>query len=157
MKRITNSYHRSMTDAQLGMTADVALVAGEFRTLGVYTVPAGQAFAVGFGDLQGQDSAIGRAYLDLNAAGPTDINGIIRFVLQDANQNTILTLWEGRTETLRTSATDRTQQIPFPIKKVRVYEDYRVVMQCNPDANATATAADTNGVFSCTNYTVQEA
>lgn len=140
---LINPYRSALTAADL-LDADTACVAGKFVEVGRYTVPAGMAICLGYGGLAGQDQAEGRIYSKLQKAGPAAVPGMVRLVLLDPQDRPVETLFEARTEQLETSATDRTQQMPFPEHPAKFGEDWTLSFQLKGDA------ADTVDVSICT-------
>ena len=109
--------HRSGLSAGRFAFAGVSISTTSYTEVARFTIATGTAWAPGYGTLQGQDSATGRIYMDMrdNSASPgVEENGSVRLELHDAQDVLVRILWQGRTEELRTSLTDRRQQIPFP-------------------------------------------
>jgi hypothetical protein len=124
--------------------------------LGTYTVVAGELVSVGYGNLDGQENAQGRIYLDLkdNATTPLEVNGVVRLSVYSPQDRPIEIISEMRTETLRTSSSDRTKQISFPEHDLMVKEDKKIVLEFIPDANATISKANSTLIMDITKFTV---
>jgi hypothetical protein len=140
------------------MVADVPVVTNQFVELGRYTVQAGVALALGYGSMEGQDSANGRLYLDLrnNAASPgVVLNGKLRLDIHNAQDRVQATIWEGRTERIRTSATDPRQQLPMPWINAITTEDVSFVLKFRADAAGTVGKANTVLSLDATIYEAQ--
>jgi hypothetical protein len=125
---------RSVLKATDLLDADTTLATDKFTEIGRYTVPAGTAVAIGYGGSNGQDSAQGRFYADINKAGPADVDGIVRLVLLDPQERVVETLFECHTAQLRTSATDRSQQLPMPEHPAKFGEDWILALHMKGDA-----------------------
>lgn len=106
--------------------ADVAIAANTWTEIGSYTVPAGNALALGYGFLSGQDNSVGRFYADLNTTVPGDLTATLRFYLRNARQETVKKLFECTDLDLRTSATDRRQQMVFSQQMDIIFENWQV-------------------------------
>ena len=109
--------HRSGLSAGRFTFASVAISTTSYTEVARFTIGTGAAWAAGYGTLQGQDSATGRIYMDMrdNTASPgAEQNGSVRLELHDAQDVLVRIIWQARTEELRTSLTDRRQQLPFP-------------------------------------------
>lgn len=140
---------RSVLKASDLLDADTVLSNGKYVELGRYTVPAGTAVAIGYGGNVGQDSAQGRFYADINddTATPADEDGMLRLVLLDPQERVVETLFECHTSQLRTSATDRTQQLPMPEHPAKFGEDWILALEMKGDADG-----DTVKVSVCVLY-----
>lgn len=114
-------------------SADKVMTQNVWEQVGSYTVPAGHAIALGYGGLVGQDSANGRIYFDPNTIVPADIAGSVRIAVHNARDEFVRILFEARTEQLRTSATDRQQQLPFPLIPMRVWQDWKIIVYIRND------------------------
>lgn len=142
---LENPFANTLGASDLIAAAAPAVVAGQWNELGRYTVSAGMAVALGFGGMEGQDSAAGRIYMDLrdNAVAPgAAINGRIRFTLDNPQKRTERVLFEARTERLRTTAADPTKQIPFSFIDAVATEDWSLVLEYMPDAAQTVGRAN---------------
>lgn len=138
------------------MSADVAVIAGEWYTLGKFTCPAGVGKAIGYGPGRGQAEAEGRIYADFrdNAVAPgAVINGMIRIEAWDPQDRVERVLFEARTEQLRTSATDRTQQLAFPERIPGISKDWKLALRFKADANVTVSRTNTVLLMDVTEYT----
>ena len=160
MAKIQNPFSSALTRADFipDAVASVVCPAGRFTELGRFIIVAGVAIALGHGELAGQDAAHGRIFADIRDAGTTPglvINGLLRFDIHTPQDFVERTLWQERTENLRTSATDRQQQIPMPIIPDVVGEDWFLVMKFRPDATATVGRANTLLVVSATQFEVR--
>jgi hypothetical protein len=134
---LLNPFRSVFKAADLLGAVDVALVATKYREVGRFTVPAGTAYAIGYGGNPGQDSAEGRFYADINSIVPGDLDGMVRLVLLDPQERVLETLFECHTSQLRTSATDRSQQLPVPEHAAKIGEDYSIAFEMKPDADGT--------------------
>lgn len=135
-KQLGQPYRSVLNMGDFG-AVDKLTVINEWVQIGTLTVPDGVAYALGYGGLIGQDSAAGRIYADLNNTVPADLTGDVRFELRNPRDEVVRTLFECRTEQLRTSATDRTQQLPFPIVPIQIGENWRIVIMFRDDAAGT--------------------
>lgn len=134
------TFRSAFTTAELIAAASTTLVVGQFNKLGEYQVPAGELVALGYGNESGQESAQGRLYMKLMTSTPTEVSGTIRMEVWSPQDRPIEIVHEFRTEALSNS-TDRTKQIPFPIKSPLVSEDKKIVLMFKPDFAATLAKA----------------
>lgn len=151
-----DNFRSAFTKADL-ITGDVALIQGQFIRLGSYAVQAGELVSPGYAGQSGQDNAQGRLYVDLkdNTATPgASVNGVLRLSIFSPQDRPLEIINEWRTETLRTSATDRTLQIPFPEFDAWVSEDKKIVLEFKADANATLGKVNSTLIMDCTKATV---
>jgi hypothetical protein len=152
---IQKPFRTQLNKMQLISAATVVLNPNQYVELGRFTVQAGTALALGYGAMEGQDSAAGRLYMDFrdNAANPgAVVNGTIRIDTHNAQDRPTGTIFEARTEALRTSATDRTQQLPFPWINAVGTEDVAFVLKFKGDAAVTLGQANTVILCDATNY-----
>lgn len=150
------SYRSAFTTAKL-MTADVSAVAGQPIILGKYTVQAGEVIQLGYGDLNAQESAEGRIFIDIrdNGVSPGVVKeGLIRFTAYTPQGRPQRILGEFRTEQLRTDKTNRTLQIPFPGMPFGIGEDKYIAVEFVPDTTATISKTNTIILFDVTQYIV---
>lgn len=151
----TGARRATLANAQLMPAADVTLTQNTFTEAGRYEVPAGVAIVLGYGRLMGQANAEGRAYADIQDALAAQIPGQIRLDIQDATGRHLGTAWEGFTAELFTSATDLTQQLPFPeqptVQPMRATPGNFIVVYINtPEVAPVLTVANCIYRFSAT-------
>jgi len=149
-----NPFRGVLLDSDM-LDANAALNTTSFVEVGRYVVPAGIGVSIGYGLSRGQDSAEGRIYADLNATGSVDVDGVCRLVAIDPREMTVETLFECHSSQLRTSATDRTQQLPFPEHSALLTEDYILSFQMRGSAVATLDASICTLFMDITTYTMR--
>ena len=137
-KRLANPYRSTFRAANFA-TADVTMIANQYVEYGRYTVPAGQGVALGYGALAGQDSAIGRIYMkfiDDTAGDVTPEEGMVRIEIRNPQDRPVKTLFEGRTEALRTliASPASNEMMPFPMMADVITEDFAIVVLFRADA-----------------------
>jgi hypothetical protein len=149
---LREQYRGAFTKAEMIKAATVALVRGEFIRVGEYNVQAGELISIGYGMLNGQESATGRIFLDLKDSTevPVQIDGTIRFVIVSPQDRPLEILAEYRSETLRTGTGDRTKQVPFAESDVWISEDKKLVMEVKADETATLSKANSTILFDVT-------
>lgn len=154
MPRIERPFPSTLNKANL-FAADKAVVAGEFVQLGRYTVPAGTAIALGFGALEGQDTAVGRLLIDMknNAVAPgANIEGLLRLTVRNPQDRPVMILAESRTERVRLGSTDPKLQRPLPWTNAVLTEDFSLVLEFKADAAGTAGSANSTVLVDITTY-----
>lgn len=139
-------------------TATVVTVANQFVELGRYTVQAGVALALGYESMSGQDSANGRLYLDMRDSSTAPglvADGRIRLDIHNAQDRVQATVFEGRTERLRSSLSDPRQQLPFPWINAIATEDVVFVLKFRSDAVVTVGRTNSKLSMDATIYEAQ--
>lgn len=118
------------------LTADTLMGVGVWVQVGAgYTVPAGRALKLGFGNLSGQDNARGRFYCDMVDVGATAEDGEIRIVAMNPGRTQKIIKFQTSTVAARSAtADDRTGQIPFPENPGWIPEDWTVAVEMLADA-----------------------
>lgn len=132
----------------------VSLVAGEYRKVGRgFIVPAQERYRWGINAAEFPNNQ-GYIYFLLQEAGPTEIPAGVRLQQRDAQERNILTVFEEESTVLSGSKTDREQQKPLPEQRgyPKVGRDSKLVIVADPDANATATQADSEFLLPTTVY-----
>lgn len=152
--KVTGVYRGTFATADLIDSATVTPTTTTYVEMGRYTVSAGQGVVMGYGNRKGQDDAEGRAFAKLQDATPAVLNGYVRFDVHDASDRPRHTLWEGRTEVLNTSATDRRQQVPFAAMFKALPQDWSIVMKFKGDAATAVVKANSTVLVDYTNLTV---
>jgi hypothetical protein len=148
-------YRGTFTKAELISAATVGVVAGAAAVLGKYAVQAGEAIKLGFGNLSGQENAIGRLYMQFKdtTGTPVLLSGTVRLSIWSPQDRPIAIIGEWRTEQLDTVATDRTKQIPMPEDIYKITEDKKVVLEFISDTTATLSKANSTIVMDITRFT----
>lgn len=151
-----DTFRSAFTKAEL-IGAAVLCIAGQFVRLGQYSVQAGELISPGFASQSGQDSAQGRLYVDLkdNTTAPgVSMNGTLRLSIFSPQDRPLEIINEWRTETLRTSVTDRTLQIPLPEFDAWISEDKKIVLEFKSDDGRTISQANSTFIMDLTKATV---
>lgn len=116
-------------------TADQTVTAGTYGTIGTFTVPAQQFATVGVGTLANEPENQGKVFMDLENTAGTDVDGVVRVVLANAQETGTITTVEERTERLSDNPTDQTKwihQVEYPVK---VGEDSKIIIQFKADGS----------------------
>lgn len=142
----------SLNTSQVITSATVALVAGQMVEIGRFTVQAGVGLTLGQGAAEGQDSAIGRIYANFRNTTPADVNGMFRIDVENASKRVVKTIFERRSEQLRTDVADRRKQIPFPQIKGIAGEDVSYVFRFMADAAGTLSQAQSTISLDATSW-----
>lgn len=143
------TYPGTLTQNDL-ITDAVAISASEFTKIGEYQIQDGEAIAIGEGPYTDQMSALGRFYFDPKTSAPAAINGVVRVEIQNANRRPMGTLLEYHTSQLRTSATDRRQQVPVALRLPAFGPKKRIAVWMKADSAATISKANTTLSLSIT-------
>lgn len=151
-------YSTTLIGADLIDSDSPAVLAGIPVKLGEYQVQAGEEIAIGYGPFVGQESAIGRLFIELkdDSATPAVENGLVRLSVWDPQNRPLIVLGEWRTETTASGATDRTLRIPLPENRVNLTEDQKLVLEFISDADDTLTKAACTVAVDCTRYRVRK-
>lgn len=118
-------------------TADQTVTAGTFGTVGTFTVSAQQFATVGVGTLNNEPENQGKIFIDLEDTGGTDLDGVVRLLLANAQETGTITVLEERTERLSENNTNQTLWIHMPEYPVKVGEDSKIILQFKSDGSGT--------------------
>ena len=129
-------FRSAFTQNDLINADTVDCIAGNPIKLGEYVVPAGELVSTGYGNLNGQQNATGRIYVDLQSSTGA-VDGLVRISAFSPQDRPKEILREYRTETLRQNATDRTKQVPFEEHQLAVSEDKKIVFEFIADTTVT--------------------
>jgi hypothetical protein len=143
-------YRSTLVKGDLIGQATQVCTAGIFQRLGAYRVLPGEILSMGFGEQEGYHDAVGRIFLILNVAGPTETLGTIRFTALTSQGRPNEVLWETRTDATDNNATDRTKQLPFPQFDLWLTENKYLALDFMADATSTVTLADSIIRMDCT-------
>jgi len=102
-----------------------------------YQVTAGEEIGLGYSN-GGMDNALGRIYLDLQTAADADIDGLVRIQIASPQDLPLATVFEIRTEEIRSGASDFSKRIPFNASELNsvVTEDKKIQLILIADATA---------------------
>lgn len=150
-----NNPHRSGFNAGKFTFLAQALTTTTYTEVARITVPVGIAYAIGYGDLQGQDNAVGRVYMATETSTSAEIKGAIRIDLHDTQDRVVKTLFEARTEELHTTLSDRRQQIPFPSIKDVATQNMSIVVKMKADTALTPSGANCTWFMDVTEFDAQ--
>lgn len=150
--KVTAVYRSALNKSILATTK--LLEVGKFVEIGRRTIVAQEGISLGYGSLAGQDAAVARIFMDIQKAGPAAVDGTIRIELRNAHDRPIATVFEARTEQLRTMVTapSENQKMPFPEMQEMVTEDNSIVILMNGDTADTITKADSKFLMDITSY-----
>lgn len=137
-------FRSALTENEMIDAASVDVLAGQFVKLGERKVEAGELITIGFGMQSGQQSAQGRIYMDIQNSTPAALEGTLRLSVYSPQDRPLKIMGEWRTETLRTGAGDRTQQVPLPENLTWLSEDKKLVLEFEADASGTVSKTNTN-------------
>lgn len=143
---MAEQYRSALTQNDLISSATVATITGQFVKLGERKIFAGELLALGVGDASGQDNAVGRLFVDIrdNGTSPGLVhNGLFRLTIYSPQNRPLQVLCEFRTETARQGSTDRSLQVPFPVRNEWLSEDKKLVLEFMADTGATLSKANT--------------
>ena len=130
-------FRSAFTKADLIKADSTVCVAGNPTIVGEYVVPAGEMVKIGYGTLEGQESATGRIFVDLQLAAGTPADGLVRISAFSPQNRPKEIMREYRTEVIRQSETDRTKQVPFAEHDLFVSEDKKIVLEFIADSTVT--------------------
>lgn len=142
-------FRSALTENEMIDAANVDVLEGQFVKLGERKVEAGELITIGYGMQSGQQSAQGRIYMDVQG-GAGALNGTLRLSVYSPQDRPLKILGEWRTETLRTGAGDRTQQVPLPENMTWLSEDKKLVLEFEADNAGTVSKANTAVLFDTT-------
>jgi len=145
-------FKTTLNASLLNMTTDVVCAAGVPARLGYFTVPAGQAYSVGYGPFVGRSDAIGHAMLILidDAAGAEE--GLVSLEVRDPQGRHKATIFEARTEELKLGAADPGLRMPLAEDAGMINEDDRIELWFTSDAADTVDVSACTAAIDCTVY-----
>jgi len=123
-----------------------SLTSGKWLKIGEYVVPPQQKYRWGYGQKEAPINQ-GYAMMDLmnDATTPVQIEGTVRFVVENANDIPKGYVMERRTEILRTTRNDRPDGVPFPLKTLNATEDEHLALYVDADADDTLNVSNSDG------------
>lgn len=124
------------------ISGDVLCPAGIPTKIGQYIVRAGELVSIGYGMESGQESAQGRIYAIFKDAGGAEVPGVLRIMIESAQDYPLQPVDAWHTSALNSSATDRTKQIPSPERPYAVSQDKKICAYFIAEATATLKKAD---------------
>ena len=127
--------------------ATVVLIKNEWKEIGKVTVPADQLIGLGYGGVGTQDAAMGRLFVNLNAAGPTAITGQFRIMITSSNDLPLGSrpvLIDYDLATTKLGSTSRSDRLPMPFTEIMLSKDkvFKFLVKNNAAAAQTLTLAD---------------
>ncbi|RZN36691.1 MAG: hypothetical protein EFT35_07780 [Methanophagales archaeon ANME-1-THS] len=130
---------KTLTELDLNISQSDFTVGPDYTRIGYYVIPPQQMWHYGYGNPTYPDNQ-GHIYLKLRGGiGATDIDGLVRFVQENALGTQKLVVSEFRTTMLDGSMTDKRSMVALPeqIQFPWVGEDSRLSVEFRPD-NTTA-------------------
>lgn len=154
---ITGAYMGTLTKSDFGL-ANTTLVAGAWVRVGAYTVVAGEAIELGFGDNDNVSDALARIYTKFQTVTPAECPGRLRVLIEHPDGRMVEDgyVFESHSNALGAS-TDRTKQVPFSRKRKAATEDKKIVLEFRLDVGSALTAmtvATSEIYIDVTRYTV---
>lgn len=152
---VDKPYRSALSSLKLTWNGAALAANGLYQEFARFTIPQGVAWQLGFGAVSTQDGADGRFFMDLRddtAAPGVEQNGFLRISVFNTQDRQVSTLWESRTESLRSSETDRRQQIPVSEVGPVLTQNYAFVFQLKPDAAFTPGSTNTIILLDMTEY-----
>jgi len=133
----------------------LAVTAGKWARVGEYEVAKGEEVAIGFGQYDDQERAVGRLYAKLmdDTDPAVEEAGLLRLSVYSPADRPLKILWEGRTNVAGASTT-RSEQIALPENAVNVREDQKIVLEFKPDSSDTIVKADSTILIDVTKYVI---
>ncbi|MBK5251101.1 MAG: hypothetical protein JJE29_00425 [Peptostreptococcaceae bacterium] len=152
---MAKKFKTTLNAALLGMDTDVVCAAGVPARLGTFTIPAGQAYSVGYGPFVGRSDAIGHAMLvlmDDTAVTPEAEEGLVSLEVRDPQGRHKATIFEARTEELKLGAADPGLRMPLAEDAGMINEDDRIELWFTSDAADTVDVSACSAAIDCTIY-----
>lgn len=153
MVKIIGVYKDRLTQADFGLTADVACAAGVFTPVGRYQIPFKQRVAWGTGAIMSGVDDRGQLAFLLQSAPATPIAGSIQIKYQDANSYRSPTVNTFRTTQATVAAPYRQENVANSLGVAQENSFLRVDFA--PDAGATVTTADSTFEVDVTRYIIE--
>jgi len=125
-------FPRTLSNSDLGLTADVTLKQSEYVKLASLTVPAQQYIAWGANDIVSGQPQGRTAYIQVADTGAF-LTGVVRLLVTDANETSSKVVIEERSEKMNASVNDRTQAVLLPESRPLAKEDSKLIVQFKAD------------------------
>lgn len=135
-------FRSAFTQKELIAKDTINCIADNPIILGQYVVPAGELVSIGYGNLDGQQNAQGRIFIDLQDTTKA-VDGLIRISAFSPQDRPKEIMREYRTETLRLNVDDRTKQLAFPEHQLYISEDKKIVLEFIADTDCTVSKSKT--------------
>lgn len=151
----SNPRHVTLTEVDLLNAVDTAIEVSKWNLIGKKQITAGIAYEMGYGQDEGQHSALARAYAIFKDTAATVLSGKIKFVILDEEQNQESSgaMDELGTDVLNSSATDRTKQLPFSATgKLATQDKYIAIFYYGTIGNGTLDVSACDLAFSATKW-----
>ena len=147
------------------ISANTAYTAGTYTDMGNITMGALQSLQLGRGSHQGQDTAVGRAWVTLKdtSATPVALSGRVRLAVYDPNSAPVANgiLLDERTEALAVngSVTSRQYAFPLPVRGAQIAPNYSLHLLLTVDTgladDGTLAKSPTSVLYvDCVEYTL---
>jgi len=135
------------TDAEFSETTDTTVVKDEFRTVARWDLSRGEGVAFGVGTSRNPDRAEGYLYFDAQNSGASAIDGQLRLVVENTQNERVATIYKRSLKQLRSGSTapaDREKRVPFPYQalmngKGEVLHPYQIAIQLKLPSSASST------------------
>lgn len=131
-------------------SGDVTCTAGSPNRLGGYKVSSGEAIAFGSGSKDSENQ--GYMYYNVQNTTPANLDGELRFIIENMNKVTKDVVRSIRTESLRVSGEVRTERVPFPEMGMRAVEDWFASLYFVADSADTYSESDSDALIPVTQY-----
>jgi hypothetical protein len=122
---------------------DLSVADDEFRTVERLEVDKGEVVIPGQGQARNQTDAVGRIFADIKNGGNSAISGKVRLVALNSQNRVVHTYYQAQISTVSVGASTRSDRRPFPRKRVRLAEPYKLAIQVKT-ASGTDTYSDSN-------------
>lgn len=126
------------------MAATVVCTAGVYTEIARYEVGDDEAIQFGYGMSSSYSDARGRLYAKLQDATPAQVNGEMKFTIENKNDNLLIDLGSYRTNKLDEGVDDARARYPFP-KQLSGASPRRIIkIYFKADATATLVKANSS-------------
>lgn len=131
---MTQKFPRTYNDTDFGITADVVCTASKWNKIGSVKVPAQQTIAFGGGAIANGVDSRETGTLSFDESDSTQITGVIRLAISNANETDIRIIKEDRTE-------NWDDGVKLAETGLKAKEDSKLIIFFKPDSTKTIAQA----------------
>lgn len=147
--------HSQITTTDIGFTANKAVTAGVWNSLGYVSVGVTEQIQPGYDIFPGLENANGRAYAVFKTAADVVIEGELKIVIEDAQGNTLVPLvMQATLDNLNQGATDMTKRMAFPESGFIANRERRIAFYIKPTTSVTLDYTKCKMLISASRYSL---
>lgn len=147
--------HSQITTTDIGLTANKAVVANVWNSLGYMAVGVTEQIQVGYDVFTGLENANGRAFAVFKDASSVVAQGELKIVIEDAQGNTLVPLvMQSTLDNLNQGETDMTKRQACPESGYIAGRERRIAFYIKPTTNMTLDYTKCKMLISASRYSL---